>query len=265
MSSRRPQSQQPDFIDAGQLYDTQFNVSYSPIVNVTTQSSTANQRSGASTIQHLYVSPVPHVSIEQNEEPVLIRNTLRPLDDIDIANWKNLSGTIIICLMIMMLISVFICLSRPDFNFVFYLFGYYLWCIESKNHHSMESVRSEIYPRTSELRLASKSTMEAAKYFAVLLTGAILIDISWLYMGISSWLCKEESMQSCWPGTELQGMIHRIKATYHLHQFVIFASILNMIGKSVVVILSVIWTLQQQRHHKSLNSCSYIYDNTTRM
>lgn len=266
---------------------TEFNLIYPPIVDVTTESllvSPEKQDGAPLSVRHTAVSPVAHIGGEQQpeEEAFIGAGTLKPLDDVDVPNWRTLSGTIIILIMSMMVTSVFICLVRSDFNFVFYLFGYYVWCIESRSHHTMEVVQPDVYPRTSDLRLASKSTIDAAKCYSILLAGATFVDISWFYLGGSVWLCGGGDSQSCWPGKEDGEVFRRIKLTYNLHRFAILVSLLNIVGKvgniktqfssttvlrehlvfnvsvdaplpafvhffqGVVIILSIVWLIQQR-------------------
>lgn len=220
--------------------ESQFSISYNPVVDLVTSrllpTSPASRNYGRvppEDSRHRYVTPVPHIAAG---EPMLFDDSperrVRLLDEIDVPNWTTLSGSIILLIGSMMLISVFVCLSRPDFNFVFYLFGYYLWCIESKTHPVMEVVSTDLYPRTSELRLAAKSTIKAAKHYALLLAGAVLVDLTWLYLGSSPWSCEESGSQKCWTvGGENDDLKRHVKSSYLLYQFAMFGSILNIIGK----------------------------------
>eukprot|EP00918_Siedleckia_nematoides_P018512 GHVU01039563.1.p1 GENE.GHVU01039563.1~~GHVU01039563.1.p1 ORF type:complete len:256 (+),score=28.87 GHVU01039563.1:303-1070(+) len=43
---------------------------------------------------------------------------------------RGLPSVVALCYFVMLLISLFICVGRADFNFVFYVAGYYLWRID---------------------------------------------------------------------------------------------------------------------------------------
>eukprot|EP00922_Rhytidocystis_sp_ex-Travisia-forbesii_P052169 GHVS01077423.1.p1 GENE.GHVS01077423.1~~GHVS01077423.1.p1 ORF type:complete len:284 (-),score=37.78 GHVS01077423.1:505-1356(-) len=156
----------------------------------------------------------------------------------DVPNFRSLVGGIIAGLMAMICISLFICVGRCDFNFVFYLVGYYIWCIES-DVTSYEGVHKLV-------RTVHQYTMA--------LCLACLIDVTWLFMGFSTWLCAGGTADSCFDAPE----DIKLRWTYGLHSTVLFLSTVNLFIKAAVIIMSFAWT-QKQRKGSAPTSPSALY------
>lgn len=148
----------------------------------------------------------------------------------DMPNFISLPGMIISCNMFMLCSSLYICLGRSDFNLIFYLLGYYIWCIESdvKDYDGLNSLR------------------KAVKRYNFMLVLACILDVMWLFLGFSTWLCETEVRSEggnigCFTGLEDS----KLKWTYGMHSFVLFLSVINFFVKAAVVIMSFIWARQQ--------------------
>eukprot|EP00922_Rhytidocystis_sp_ex-Travisia-forbesii_P034959 GHVS01051923.1.p1 GENE.GHVS01051923.1~~GHVS01051923.1.p1 ORF type:complete len:264 (+),score=50.95 GHVS01051923.1:168-959(+) len=144
----------------------------------------------------------------------------------DIPNFRSLVGGIISGLMAMICISLFICLARADFNLVFYLMGYYIWCIES-----------DVTDYEGVHKLA-----RSVHHFTVALCLACIIDIMWLFMAFSTWLCASGTAEVCFSEPEDS----KLKWTYGIHSMVLFLSTINLFIKAAVIIMSFSW-MQKQR------------------
>lgn len=264
----------PEFLDAGTL-ETDFGVSYAPAVDVNRvplippQSSlpgdSANTVPHSSPgllpggqvgpgVQHTFLAPVPHVALIDSEAGGVTE--VDAGDAIDKPSCRSLSGSIIILTLTMLVVSLFVCLARPDFNFVLYLLGYSIWCLESVHHAFPAAVIPGRYPRASELRVATKQMISSVEYYNFLLGGAILLDMSWVYLASSAWLCMDDAAEKCFEGPGSEQTIVRVNMTSWMHQFSIFGSTVNIVGKITVMVLSVIWLLQQKRHRKNLSEFS---------
>lgn len=144
----------------------------------------------------------------------------------DLPNLRGSPGLIILCLYILLISSLFACLGRADFNFVLYLLGYHLWCIESD------------YKTAAGLR----RLVRGARQFAVLLSITTLVDITWQFIAFSTWACEKEEPQLCFP--EPQNL--RVKWTHGIHSFALYLSLINLVLKVLLIFLTFSW-VQQQR------------------
>ena len=126
----------------------------------------------------------------------------------DLPNLRGSPGLIILCLYVLLVSSLFACLGRADFNFVLYLLGYHIWCVES----DMKT--------TAGLR----RLVRGARQFAVMLSIATLVDITWHFIAFSTWTCDKGEAQLCFP--EPQNL--QVRWTYGLHSLVLSLSIMNL-------------------------------------
>lgn len=129
----------------------------------------------------------------------------------DLPNLRGSPGLIILCLYFLLISSLFACLGRADFNFVLYLLGYHLWCIDSD------------YKTTAGLR----RLLRGARQYAVLLSITTLVDITFQFIAFSTWGCDKEEPQLCFP--EPQNL--RVRWTYNIHSFALYLSLVNLVIK----------------------------------
>lgn len=145
----------------------------------------------------------------------------------DMPNLRGSPGLIILCIFLMMLFSMFACLGRADFNFVLYLLGYHIWCIESDTK------------TTAGLR----RLVRGARQFAVLLSIATLVDMSWHFVAFSSWVCEKDEPHLCFPEPpNLQ-----VRWTYGMHRLALSLSLVNLLLKALVIFLTFSWVQQQRK------------------
>eukprot|EP01071_Lankesteria_metandrocarpae_P003424 Lankesteria_metandrocarpae@DN2945_c0_g1_i1.p1 len=245
---------------------------------------------------------------------------------IDVPSFKSLSGTIIVVILVMTVISLVTCLGRADFNFVFYLLGYLVWCIESEavtitpynirtvgNRGSFvpepRALRNDFNPSWVSSYVCSRKMYRAVQQFTFLLLAAALVDIFWLLLAHSTWLCDTandntaaviattadaavgtgalvaaaaryltpssvfaavadlvnsngESTGELGPSPQLSsssagptwcftGENQHMALVFGMHRFVLFASTLNTLLKTIAVSLSFVWLSGQK---KFLNS-----------
>eukprot|EP00922_Rhytidocystis_sp_ex-Travisia-forbesii_P037469 GHVS01055842.1.p1 GENE.GHVS01055842.1~~GHVS01055842.1.p1 ORF type:complete len:254 (-),score=42.55 GHVS01055842.1:413-1174(-) len=145
----------------------------------------------------------------------------------DVPNFRSLAGGIIAGLMAMICISLFICLARADFNLVFYLMGYYVWCIES-DVTDYEGVHK---------------LLRSVHHFTMALCLACLIDVTWLFMAFSTWLCASGTAAVCFDQPEDS----KLRWTYGIHSMVLFLSTVNLFIKVAVILMSFAWTQKQRK------------------
>ncbi|OEH75459.1 hypothetical protein cyc_02012 [Cyclospora cayetanensis] len=145
----------------------------------------------------------------------------------DLPNFRGTTGLIILCLYLLLPSSLFACLGRADFNFVLYLLGYHIWCVES----DMKT--------TAGMRRLVRS----ARQFAVLLSVATLVDITWHFIAFSTWACDKGEAQLCFP--EPQNL--QVRWTYEIHSLALSLSLINLVLKVLVIFLSFSWVQQQRK------------------
>lgn len=129
----------------------------------------------------------------------------------DLPNFRGTPGVIIFCLYLLLVSSLFANLGRSDFNFVLYLLGYHIWCIES----DMKT--------TAGLR----RLVRGARQFAVLLSVATLVDITWNFIAYSTWACDKAEPQLCFP--EPQDL--QVRWSYGAHSLALTLSLINLVLK----------------------------------
>lgn len=129
----------------------------------------------------------------------------------DLPNFRGTPGVVILCIFILLITSLFSCLGRTDFNFVLYLLGYHIWCVEG-------DLRS-----TAGL----KRLLRGARQFAVLLTMATLADLTWNFIAYSTWMCDKEQPEICFPEVQNQ----HVRRAYGMHSFALSLSAFNLMLK----------------------------------
>ncbi|PFH38583.1 hypothetical protein BESB_009250 [Besnoitia besnoiti] len=145
----------------------------------------------------------------------------------DLPGVRTLRGGIVTCIMVLLVCSLFACLGRADFNFVLYLVGYHLWCVEGETK-SVTGV---------------KRLLRGARQYAVLLCIASVVEITWLFIAYSTWSCDKGDAEICFPESE------NLKArwTYGIHSWALGLSTFNLLVKILLIFLSFTW-VQQQRN-----------------
>ena len=129
----------------------------------------------------------------------------------DLPNFRGTPGLIILCIFLLLLSSMFSCLGRADFNFVLYLLGYHIWCVESDTK------------TTAGLR----RLVRGARQFAVLLSVTTLVDMTWHFIAFSTWVCEKGEAQLCFP--EAQNL--QVRWTYGMHNMALTLSLINLVLK----------------------------------
>eukprot|EP00921_Rhytidocystis_pertsovi_P022267 GHVQ01035613.1.p1 GENE.GHVQ01035613.1~~GHVQ01035613.1.p1 ORF type:complete len:281 (+),score=52.27 GHVQ01035613.1:262-1104(+) len=144
----------------------------------------------------------------------------------DMPSYKSLPGCIITLILSMLILSLFICLGRSDFNFVFYLMGYYVWCIDAD-------------PSDYE---GLHRMMKSIQQYSIALCLACFVDVMWLFMGFSTWLCEEGGVE-CFQGDQDS----KLRWTHGMHLFVLYLSMINFVFKLAVATMSFVWVQRQQK------------------
>lgn len=109
-------------------------------------------------------------------------------------NFHSLSGLIVVTIQLSLLLSLALCLVRFDFNFVLYLMGYFIWCMDA-THNNITLTADNFAHNPScrdEFWVASKPTLRAVEWLIRLLCGAALFDSTWLYFTVPTWLCWDD-------------------------------------------------------------------------
>ncbi|KAL8270043.1 hypothetical protein Esti_006035 [Eimeria stiedai] len=145
----------------------------------------------------------------------------------DLPNLRGTPGLIVLCIFLLLIFSLFSCLGRTDFNFVLYLLGYHIWCVESD-------------PKTTA---GLRRLVRGARQFAVLLSITTLVDISWHFVAYSSWACEKNDGPLCFP--EPQNL--QVRWSYGMHQLALSLSLVNLILKLLVIFLTFSWVQQQRK------------------
>lgn len=122
-------------------------------------------------------------------------------------------GHVIFFLRVLLLLSLVTCLSRHDFNFVFYLMGYYIWCIESNDDRERD-----------------------AYYYTAMLAITCIIDVSWISLGFSTWGCEHADKTRCFNADSI-----KLLWTYQIHRLVLTSSVCALSVKIFLIIASIFW------------------------
>lgn len=115
------------------------------------------------------------------------------------------------CLMVLLVCSLFACLGRADFSFVLYLLGYHLWCVEADTK-SVTGV---------------KRLLRGARQYAVLLCIASVVEITWLFIAYSTWVCEKGDAELCFPESENL----KVRWTYGVHNWALGLSTFCLLVK----------------------------------
>eukprot|EP00917_Polyrhabdina_sp_WS-2016_P014261 GHVP01031248.1.p1 GENE.GHVP01031248.1~~GHVP01031248.1.p1 ORF type:complete len:227 (+),score=22.61 GHVP01031248.1:405-1085(+) len=199
-------------------------------------------------VSHTYLQPMPeftygtHTTSPQTEPQILI----------DVPSFKSFSGLIIIIIFLQLVISLFICLGRTDFNFVLYLLGYYIFCIDCEKSSETNDIlglrtgdESEL-PKGFYLYVASRKMEKSVYYYTLLLAVASLIDFSWVFIAKSSWTCSNSDPSVCFGKDDI-----RMRSVYGIHQFTMIGSWTNLFLKVVLIILAQVWLRARPRPVKN--------------
>jgi len=208
---------------------------------------------------------------------------------IDAPSFRSLSGLIIVIILVMIVISLFICLGRTDFNLTFYFLGYYLWCLESEaiqiapfhprqlaqNNNFRDNNRGNFRSSWKTHFLCTRKMYKSVQQYTILLVAASVVDISWLLLAFSTWMCEVEDENR---GSALAGKLaanvvtvsskmnlsvgqnnsgrtwcftgenSRMALVFGMHQFVLFASVVNLFLKMMTIVLSFVWLSSGKSH-----------------
>ena len=139
----------------------------------------------------------------------------------DMPNCNTISGAVVALHWVMITLSCFICLVRSDYNFVFYLGGYYIWAIEGDRHGMSSLAAASAYPGTSEIHITTKKMYRNVKSYLTIYALAVVVDVAWLALGFSTFMCDSKS-DNCWiKSSKLLYM------TINLHQAGLYLSVVN--------------------------------------
>lgn len=196
---------------------------------------------------------IPAVSICDDDEddawggcpPYVWHQIYHPPDTPSIC---SLTGLIVGLIFAMLTSSLVICMARCDFNFVFYLMAYYVWCIESMDHQT-------IMPSTDGTGGFNRS-YRSIQHVTFIFIPAVLLDIAWLLLGYATWRCDNLDKEKCFDARNI-----RMKWTYGLHQIVLTASLFNLCLKAAFIGLSYLWlhrTAKRAEGQQKLCSASLV-------
>nr|PIM03173.1 putative transmembrane protein [Toxoplasma gondii COUG] len=185
-----------------------------------------------------FMSSAPISTVRQAQPPTLLPalphsfragwlgSRLADASSEDLPGVRTLRGGIVTCIMVLLVSSLFACLGRTDFNFVLYLVGYHLWCVDGETK-SVTGV---------------KRLLRGARQYAVLLCIASIVEITWLFIAYSTWSCEKGDAELCFPESENL----RVRWTYGMHNWALGLSTFNLLVKIFLIFLSFTW-VQQQR------------------
>ncbi|CBZ53438.1 conserved hypothetical protein [Neospora caninum Liverpool] len=185
-----------------------------------------------------FMSSAPVTVIHDNQPPALLPalppsfragwlgSRLADASSEDLPGVRTLRGGIVTCIMVLLVSSLFACLGRADFNFVLYLVGYHLWCVDGETK-SVTGV---------------KRLLRGARQYAVLLCIASVVEITWLFIAYSTWSCEKGDAELCFPESENL----RVRWTYGIHNWALGLSTFNLLVKLFLIFLSFTW-VQRQR------------------
>ncbi|CAM9186976.1 unnamed protein product, partial [Rangifer tarandus platyrhynchus] len=130
----------------------------------------------------------------------------------DMPGFSTLRRGIVLCIMLLLISSLFACIGRADFNFVLYLLGYHLWCVESD----------------TKTVTGVKRLIRGARQYAILLCIAAVVDTTWLFIAYSTWSCEKGDPELCFPEPENL----RVRWAYGIHNWALGLSTFNLLLKA---------------------------------
>ncbi|EEA07393.1 uncharacterized protein CMU_035660 [Cryptosporidium muris RN66] len=135
-------------------------------------------------------------------------------------NSSKIEQIIEIVLFIQLIFSLSVCIGRSDYNFILYLIGYALFCVE--------------LPPVDVNGVIRKIT--GIRRYLILVIVAIMIDAAWLSFAMSAWLCSSNiSLDVCFVED------FQMNWEFKMHKFVIWGSSLNFLLKGVLGLLCWMW------------------------
>uniref|UniRef100_A0A0G4FD48 Uncharacterized protein n=1 Tax=Chromera velia CCMP2878 TaxID=1169474 RepID=A0A0G4FD48_9ALVE len=147
-----------------------------------------------------------------------------------------------ICLVVMLLVSMLICLGRPDFNIVVYLLGLAFWINHEKD---------------------SRIFWQSIKALNFILVVSLFVDLLWAWLAVNVWWCRWSSFDhSC-------DHDNPMKWQRPMHFVVFIASCFNFFLKVVLIVIQ--WFFLYQKSVYSLpdisekNAKAQWYDNPGKM
>ncbi|EAK88485.1 hypothetical protein [Cryptosporidium parvum Iowa II] len=133
---------------------------------------------------------------------------------------SNLEYIIELVIYSQLVISLFLCIGRTDYNFTLYLLGYGVFCVEM--------------PPLDVNGLIRKIT--GIRRFLMLIILATAIEAIWLSFAVSAWLCPNNQNPDVCFVEDFQ-----MNWEYKLHQYIIWGSSINFILKLVLGTLCWMW------------------------
>ncbi|KAJ1610632.1 hypothetical protein OJ253_1127 [Cryptosporidium canis] len=133
---------------------------------------------------------------------------------------SKLEFTIEFVIYTQLVISLFLCIGRTDYNFALYLLGYGLFCVDM--------------PPLDVNGLIRKIT--GIRRFLMLIVMATAIEVVWLSFAVSAWLCpSNQSLDVCFVED------FQMNWEFRLHQYIIWGSSINFVLKLVLGTLCWMW------------------------
>jgi len=233
-----------------------FGVSYTEVGR--SRGIQGQELGGFQDVHHTFIAPNP--TPVQDAAPIAVPG-INPYEDaevkpFDMPSFSSMGGIVITLHHFMLVISLLICLGRPDLNLVFYLMGYYLWCIHGHRYkRKVEEGPDTIkYPHTAHVYVASKTTVRVINHYTIALTCALAFDFLFLFIGYESFVCKAFVTGSESPITD-KCVIELSQLQYStrlVQRWSYFWMMINTLLKAVCVGLSFAYVSQQKKHAKSL-------------
>ncbi|OLQ18592.1 hypothetical protein ChUKH1_05805 [Cryptosporidium hominis] len=138
---------------------------------------------------------------------------------------SNLEYIIELVIYSQLVISLFLCIGRTDYNFMLYLLGYGVFCVEM--------------PPLDVNGLIRKIT--GIRRFLMLIILATAIEAIWLSFAVSAWLCPNNQNPDVCFVEDFQ-----MNWEYKLHQYIIWGSSINFILKLVLGTLCWMWIVKER-------------------
>ncbi|KAH8741179.1 hypothetical protein FG386_000086 [Cryptosporidium ryanae] len=157
-------------------------------------------------------------------------NTLARNDDLN--NVKRLENVIELLVYIQLIISLFLCIGRNDYNFILYLLGYYIFCAETAPLDVNSLIRK----------------ITGIRRYLMLIVLATLIEIVWLSFAASGWTCpSNQSPDVCFVDD------FQMNWELQLHIYIIWGSFINLILKFILGISCWMWINRERNKLESIS------------
>ncbi|KAK6590289.1 hypothetical protein RS030_162502 [Cryptosporidium xiaoi] len=145
---------------------------------------------------------------------------------------KKLDDLIELLIYVQLIISLFLCIGRTDYNFILYLLGYYIFCAEAAPIDINSLIRK----------------ITGIRRYLILVILAALIEVVWLSFAISGWTClNNQSPDVCFVED------FQMNWELQLHIYIIWGSLVNLILKFILGISCWMWIDRERNKLESIS------------